>query len=391
MASLLGHCLDSIAEQTFKDFEVIIIDDGSTDHPEKVYKKYERKIDLKVFVLPKSKGVANARNLGLENSLGKYFSFISADDWYCDSNVFSDLAKLICRLEAENKTADIIKTNYKYYDSLNQKLIRTRTICDYKAKLESRNISQPFSTNDIIDDINSESYMSFPMHNEAVTRREFVTSKGLKYLVGLQRGEDSVFNLEKILGGAKIYLFDRAYKNIGVNVANSTTSSLSSFSKNNWLWIKQYFLVLQRYNFPKLFLESIPWSIREFASRVTSVEDYYKTIDFLNEVFKDIGLDRKFVKKHLPEYVDFFETLFEKKKPNFTLSEMSQKTERISELAERISKLKERNLKLKETIAEKNIKIAKLKGELNSHLGVKRSARLLAGNVKRKVIPPKHP
>lgn len=77
----LENCLKSVINQTYKNIEIIIVDDGSTDNSFKIYNKYlniEKR--LKVINIENS-GVSKARNIGLENSNGEWVTFIDADDW----------------------------------------------------------------------------------------------------------------------------------------------------------------------------------------------------------------------------------------------------------------------------------------------------------------------
>lgn len=80
IASFIGDCIKSILKQSFKDFELIIVDDGSTDDTLKICHEYEKE-DSRIKILESNhQGVGAARNLGLANSLGKYIAFIDGDD-----------------------------------------------------------------------------------------------------------------------------------------------------------------------------------------------------------------------------------------------------------------------------------------------------------------------
>lgn len=77
----LRRCVDSILAQTFTDFELLLIDDGSTDSSGAICDEYSAR-DTRVHVFHKSNGgVSSARNIGLENSRGEYISFVDSDDW----------------------------------------------------------------------------------------------------------------------------------------------------------------------------------------------------------------------------------------------------------------------------------------------------------------------
>ena len=77
----LKRCLKSILNQTYKKIEILIIDDGSTDHSGKISDEYA-KIDSRVQVFHKKNGgLSDARNYGIQKAKGKYVMFIDSDDW----------------------------------------------------------------------------------------------------------------------------------------------------------------------------------------------------------------------------------------------------------------------------------------------------------------------
>lgn len=81
----IEKCLSSIQNQSFKKFEVLVIDDGSTDNSGIIAKRFCDTDTRFLFFTQKNMGVSAARNLGLINARGKYVFFIDADD-YIDSN-----------------------------------------------------------------------------------------------------------------------------------------------------------------------------------------------------------------------------------------------------------------------------------------------------------------
>lgn len=84
-AKTLNRCLYSIIAQDFKDFEVLLVDDGSTDDSGKICDEYAAKDDrFKVFH-KKNGGASSARNIGLDNAKGEYITFCDADD-YTEAN-----------------------------------------------------------------------------------------------------------------------------------------------------------------------------------------------------------------------------------------------------------------------------------------------------------------
>ncbi|MDC7288807.1 glycosyltransferase [Blautia schinkii] len=80
-ANVISRCVDSIINQTYKDIEVILVNDGSTDKTYQILEKYRYRDSRVCLVSQRNKGVAAARNTGLEYCKGEYFLFVDADDW----------------------------------------------------------------------------------------------------------------------------------------------------------------------------------------------------------------------------------------------------------------------------------------------------------------------
>ena len=79
----LHRCVDSVCRQTFSDWELILVDDGSTDgSPALCDKLAARDSRVRVFHRKKNQGVSEARNLGINEAKGNYIAFLDADDCY---------------------------------------------------------------------------------------------------------------------------------------------------------------------------------------------------------------------------------------------------------------------------------------------------------------------
>lgn len=86
----LPRCIESILNQTFREFELILINDGSTDNCKEICEKY-KKIDSRIIVVNKKNGgVSSARNFGIDISRGEYIGFVDPDD-FIDANMYEIL------------------------------------------------------------------------------------------------------------------------------------------------------------------------------------------------------------------------------------------------------------------------------------------------------------
>ncbi len=91
----LSLCIESILKQTFTDFELILIDDGSYDNSGCICEHYSL-IDSRIKVIRKeNEGVSEARNIGIKNAIGKYICFIDSDDWV-EPGYLEALLKGVC-------------------------------------------------------------------------------------------------------------------------------------------------------------------------------------------------------------------------------------------------------------------------------------------------------
>lgn len=77
----LPRCIESILGQTYKDFEILLIDDGSTDNSGKICDKYAKRDNRCIAIHQQNRGVYNARNTGLNHATGEYISFVDSDDY----------------------------------------------------------------------------------------------------------------------------------------------------------------------------------------------------------------------------------------------------------------------------------------------------------------------
>lgn len=118
-APFLKKCIESILNQTYKDFELILIDDGSTDMSLDICRNYALK-DARIIVLSKiNEGAGLARNLGLKIAKGEYIGFVDSDD-YISPNMYEELYT-----SALKNNADIVQCGYIKVDENNNFLSKS--------------------------------------------------------------------------------------------------------------------------------------------------------------------------------------------------------------------------------------------------------------------------
>ena len=106
----LYKCLDSVIEQTYKDLEIIIVDDGSTDGTADIIKKYTKRYNYIKCIHQKNAGVSKARNVGIDNAQGEYLYFIDSDD-HIENDTFGSLIDADKKHSLDIVASEIIDEN----------------------------------------------------------------------------------------------------------------------------------------------------------------------------------------------------------------------------------------------------------------------------------------
>ena len=77
----IASCLDSLSKQNYQNFEVLLVNDGSTDNSGAICREYADRDSRFHYFEKENAGVADARNFGIERSKGDYITFVDSDDW----------------------------------------------------------------------------------------------------------------------------------------------------------------------------------------------------------------------------------------------------------------------------------------------------------------------
>ncbi|MGG2954223.1 glycosyltransferase family 2 protein [Geobacillus stearothermophilus] len=186
--SYIGRCLTSTVNQSLKEIEIIVINDGSTDNTLNVINKF-CSLDNRIKVIDsKNNGVSAARNYGLSRSTGKYIFYIDADDWI-ETNALKEMYEV-----AEENNADIVIAN-AYIDYDNGKLvpyIDGKLTCDEPLK--------DFLIGNIRPSVSTKLY-----------RRDLFTYNNIRHFEKIRIGEDLLVNFFLILHAKKIIKIEKFF------------------------------------------------------------------------------------------------------------------------------------------------------------------------------------
>lgn len=114
----LDQCISSVLSQTYQDWELLLIDDGSTDNSKEICDQYS-KTDSRIKAIHKvNGGVSSARNLGLENAQGEYLMFLDSDDFWLEDNNLKILVE-----KAESEDLDVVRGECVRVDAFGVKIL----------------------------------------------------------------------------------------------------------------------------------------------------------------------------------------------------------------------------------------------------------------------------
>lgn len=107
----LRRCLDSVTNQTFKDIEIIIINDASTDNSQEIIDEFKSKDPRIISIINKNNiNLGLTRNVGIEISKSEYITFLDSDDWI-EKNMYDEMMKVITKNNADIVEVNFISTN----------------------------------------------------------------------------------------------------------------------------------------------------------------------------------------------------------------------------------------------------------------------------------------
>lgn len=211
----LQKCLDSILEQTYKNLEIIIINDGSTDNSGQICQEYEKQDDRIVYIEKENSGVSDTRNAGMNRMTGPYVTFVDSDDWLEPNYVKFLYEKLI------EHQADIVVGNYTSFNESNS-VFYFHTSADYYEKVYDNKSVIPclYDAKELL-----KSALIVPWGK--IYKKEIIAN----FRFPIDRiGEDALFNLKALLDSKKV-----VYVNKSAYIYRVREGSLSNTWSDKWI------------------------------------------------------------------------------------------------------------------------------------------------------------
>ncbi len=214
----LRQALDSVVCQTYKNLEVLLIDDGSTDNSSKIAEEYAKKDKRFIVIHQANKGLSGARNTGLDKATGKYIMFLDSDDFF-DETACETLYNCI-----ESTNADYVIGNYT---NTNEDGTKWQNPVFDKEKYKSFKLS-------IKDYTNSFYIMNSGVWNK-IFRKTFLDELNIHFIERLP-AEDAIFTTDCFIHAENVYYTPENVYNYRLRDSNSISTNCS----------KSYFLGINR-------------------------------------------------------------------------------------------------------------------------------------------------
>lgn len=265
----LEKCLDSLINQTKKELEFILINDGSTDNSEEIIKKYKDK-RIKYFK-NENRGIGKTRNFGIEKSSGKYLMFLDSDD-YLETNACEVLYEKV-----EKESLDLLV--FDYY--------RVEKTSTEEVKIPSFKTSNIKENKDLLLNINLG-----PCNK--IYKSDLIKNNNIKFDEKLKY-EDTLFVIKTIYNAKKVAKLDQVLHYYVIHEKSQTT-----------VRDERVFDILKMIDKIRMYLKSDK-EVKETVDKLTikiltnyTIQQRYQSdkklaMKFIDEVFK-------YLEKEIPDY-----------------------------------------------------------------------------------------
>ena len=261
----LRQCLDSVINQTCHNFEIVCINDGSTDKSFEILQEYEKKYSFFKLYTQENKGLGATWNIGISYASGDYISFVDPDD-YIESNLIEEASKII----NSNKGIDIIRFKGSAFDSITKEPIAHSFInMNYFPKDLFNKI---ISLDTIID-----RKTVLPVNSWlGLCRKEFIIENNIKF-DNLKCSNDVAFFYCTLAKAKSIYIYDKTL----INYRKGRKDNLTSKRAENFICDLYTFETIKK------FTEDIPTNQKNYLLRTDLIQHMFHW--FKNSFFTKYG------------------------------------------------------------------------------------------------------
>ena len=228
----LNETIDTIKNQSFSNWELIIVDDGSTDNSKEICTKLMNDDKRIKYIFQENLGVSHTRNVALENAQGKYIVFVDSDDL-----IHEDYLKILIN-SIEKNNSDISVCNF-----IERKISNTGKIEDITREFYLKEVMEMSEMKDYIMDFGNSGLLN-PLWNK-IYKREIIENNNITFNEKVETGEDFIFNLQYFRKTKKIsFIKEMLYYYIRRNNNSITYKYIENMYEKGWEihWLLESFL-----------------------------------------------------------------------------------------------------------------------------------------------------
>lgn len=285
----LKECLNSLLNQDFNgEYEIVCVNDGSTDNSLNIIKEYQKTNDKIVLVDQKNKGLSGARNTGFKNTKGKYIMFLDSDDYLKNKKVLSKLY-----IEVEKYALDFVIADFEY---------------DYEDKIKNYRIQRTDKIKDKV--MNGREFYDLGIKTKSIMsvvwnklyRRDFLEKNNLYFYEGIIY-EDMEFTPRAYYLANRVKYVDEvavAYR----QREGSIMSSVNVKKLDNYLVVAESINKFnKKYNSQILYNHELYMYVT-LIRKLKNLEDKSEVIKFKDKL-KERNVASKFMKSNMLKYKGF--------------------------------------------------------------------------------------
>lgn len=288
----ISSTINSVLEQTYNNWELILVNDGSTDNTIKILERYNKKYERITVIEQDNNGVSSARNIGLEMAKGEYIYFLDGDD-IIESNLFTQAKKAF----EKNKEIDIFSFGFNIVNN-EKEVMESYSFEKYNADLFSSNEFMKLYLNKKI----RQHICSFIIKKKILIDNQISFSENISY------GEDQEFQIKSIHHSNIIF-----YKSFPFfNYLNRSDSAVNKKITVRRLDLIKVMFDLQDYLLNNNINKNIISDFNNYLSMVylflfregvkkDAGSKYFKELSFYSDILKEASI--KFTKYGLINYL----------------------------------------------------------------------------------------
>lgn len=284
----LSRSIESVLAQSYSNFELLVVIDGSPDNSKKIAEEFAQKDDrIKVFE-KENGGLSDARNYGLERAKGEFIYFMDSDD-YIESNLLEDNLKII-----QDENLDFIIFGYIQDDEdADGNLIASKAVIP--------NLSELIKGQPIELDVHHIGLMGYAWNK--VYRKSFLDEHNFRFIKGISLVEDILFNAPIYTISQKIVFNPKTYYHY---FNRPVVTLMKTFHENS------FELIIRRTNAFKQFLTN--WDFPEIAVNKMVAIYYFQGIKYvINNIFSSTNyksnyLDEVLEHEYTRKFINYYKS-----------------------------------------------------------------------------------